>query len=84
MACWGLGTGAQESVMRATVARLAPSERRGTAFGIFNAVYGVAWFVGSAVLGVVYDHSVLAVAVLAAALQAAALPIFARLALREH
>ena len=24
MACWGLGTGAQDSVMRATISRLAP------------------------------------------------------------
>lgn len=27
--------------MRATIAQLAPRERRATAFGIFNAVYGV-------------------------------------------
>src|SRR6266849_2547331 len=34
MACWGLGTGAQDSVMRATISRLAPQQRRATAFGI--------------------------------------------------
>jgi MFS family permease len=50
MACWGLGTGAQDSVMRATIARLAPQQRRATAFGIMNAVYGVAWFAGSVLL----------------------------------
>jgi MFS family permease len=75
MACWGIGTGAQESVMRATVSQLAPQDRRATAFGIFNAVYGVAWFAGSVLLGVLYDLSIVAVAVASMALQAAALPV---------
>jgi MFS family permease len=75
MAFWGVGTGAQESVMRATVSQLAPHGRRATAFGIFNAVYGMAWFAGSVVLGVLYDLSMVAVAVVSMALQAAALPV---------
>ncbi len=83
MACWGVGTGAQDSIMRATVSRLAPQHRRATAFGIMNAVYGVAWFAGSVLLGVLYDLSIGAVAVASALLQAAALPIFAWLAARE-
>jgi hypothetical protein len=40
--------------MRATISRLAPQQRRATAFGIMNAVYGVAWFAGSVLLGVLY------------------------------
>ena len=83
MACWGIGTGAQDSVMRATVSRLAPSQRRATAFGIMNAAYGLAWFAGSVLLGVLYDRSVVAVVLASALLQAAALPIFVRLAARE-
>jgi MFS family permease len=83
MACWGLGTGAQDSVMRATISRLAPQRRRATAFGIMNAVYGVAWFAGSVLLGVLYDLSLVAVVLTSALLQAAALPIFVRLAVRE-
>ena len=79
MACWGIGTGAQESVMRATVAQLAPRDRRATAFGLFNAVYGVAWFAGSVLLGVLYDFSIVGVAVVSAALQVAALPVLLRL-----
>jgi MFS family permease len=75
MVCWGIGTGAQESVMRATIAQLAPRERRATAFGIFNAVYGVAWFAGSVLLGILYDHSIAGVVVVSTALQAAALPV---------
>ena len=83
MACWGVGTGAQDSVMRATISRLAPQQRRATAFGIMNAVYGVAWFAGSVLLGVLYDLSLVAVVLTSALLQAAALPIFVRLAVRE-
>jgi MFS family permease len=79
MACWGIGTGAQESVMCATVAQLAPRDRRATAFGIFNAVYGIAWFAGSVLLGVLYDLSGVGLAVASAVLQAAALPVLIRL-----
>jgi MFS family permease len=77
MILWGVGTGAQESVMRAVVARMAPPDRRGTAYGILNAVFGVAWFSGSVLLGVVYDYSVVAVAVLSLVLQFLALPFLA-------
>ena len=48
-----------------------------------NAVYGVAWFAGSVLLEVLYDLSLVAVVLTSALLQAAALPIFVRLAARE-
>jgi MFS family permease len=83
MACWGLGTGAQDSIMRAAIARLAPQQRRGTAFGIMNAVYGVAWFAGSVLLGVLYDRTIWGVVVTSALLQLAAVPIFLRLTIRH-
>jgi len=75
MALWGVGMGAQESVMRAAIAQIAPAERRGTAYGICNAIYGVAWFAGSVLLGVLYDRSVLALVGVAMLLQVMALPI---------
>jgi MFS family permease len=75
MALWGVGMGAQESVMRAAIAQIAPAERRGTAYGIFNAIYGVAWFAGSVLLGVLYDRSVLALVGVAMLLLVMALPI---------
>ncbi|MGA7486919.1 MAG: MFS transporter [Xanthobacteraceae bacterium] len=73
--CWGIGMGAQESVMRAIIGSMAPRERRGTAFGLFHTVFGIAWFFGSALLGIIYDHSVLGVAILSFVLQLLALPI---------
>ena len=64
--------------MRAAIAPLAPAARRGTAYGIFNAVYGLAWFAGSTLLGVLYDWSVPALAAVSVALQGAALGLLWR------
>lgn len=72
---WGIGMGAQESVVRAAVARMAPAGRRATAYGTFSAGYGVAWFAGSVVLGLLYDRSLAATAAFASAAQLAALPL---------
>jgi len=80
MACWGLGTGAQDSIMRATIPRRAPQQRRETAYGIMNAVYGVAWFAGSVLLGMLYDRSILTVVLASTVLQLMAGPMFMRLA----
>jgi MFS family permease len=44
---WGIGMGAQESIMRAAVADVTSPTRRATAYGVFNLAYGVAWFAGS-------------------------------------
>jgi MFS family permease len=73
--CWGVGMGTQESVMRAIIGTMAPPDRRATAFGLFHAIFGVAWFAGSSVLGYVYDHSVVGAAVLSLVLQLASLPV---------
>jgi len=75
MALWGIGMGAQESVMRAALAGMVPPHRRGTAYGIFNTGYGVFWFLGSALAGLLYDHSVPAVIGFSVAAQLAALPL---------
>ncbi|MBY0349207.1 MAG: MFS transporter [Hydrotalea flava] len=58
MVIWGIGMGAQESIVKATVAHFIPPEKRGTAFGIFNAVFGLFWFAGSAFMGYLYDDSI--------------------------
>jgi MFS family permease len=75
MVLWGIGMGAQESVMRAAIAPLAPADRRGTVYGVFHTAYGIAWFAGSALLGILYDQAVLALVVASMLLQAPALPI---------
>ncbi len=62
---WGIGLGAHESVMQAAVAQMVPRERLGSAYGVFGAAFGVAWFAGSAALGALYDFSVGAAVALA-------------------
>jgi MFS family permease len=70
---WGLALGAQDVIMSAAVARLVPEQARARAYGIFPAVYGVAWFAGSALLGALYDVSLAGLVVVAAAAQLAAI-----------
>ena len=58
MILWGVGIGVQESIMRAVIAGMVSADRRATAYGIFNAGFGVFWFLGSALMGVLYDMSI--------------------------
>jgi hypothetical protein len=51
--------------------------KRGTAFGLFNGVYGVMWFLGSAVMGLLYAHSIVALVAFGMAAQLAAAVMFA-------
>jgi MFS family permease len=78
---WGIVLGAQESTVRAAVAHLVAPGSRATAYGIFNTAYGVAWFLGSAALGIAYDRSIPAVIAISVGTQvlalAAAIPVFA-------
>lgn len=76
MALWGLGMGAQESVMRAAVARMVSRDRRGAAYGVFHAGYGLAWFAGSAILGALYDLSLTGLILFSVAAQLLAVPLF--------
>lgn len=52
---WGVGMGAQESIMKAAVSKIIPSSMRSTGFGIFETGFGIAWFLGSWLLGALYD-----------------------------
>ncbi|WAL59937.1 MFS transporter [Thermocoleostomius sinensis] len=74
MVLWGIGMGAQESIMKAAVAGIVPPERRGSAYGIFNTGYGLAWFAGSALMGVLYDFSLPALVIFSVLIQFAAIP----------
>lgn len=74
---WGAAMGVQESTMRAGVAGLAPAARRGSAYGMFTACYGLAWLAGSFLIGLLYEQSVPALAITITVVQAAALAVFA-------
>jgi predicted MFS family arabinose efflux permease len=75
MVLWGVGMGAQESILRATIATLVARPRRGTAYGVFNAGYGLAWFLGSALLGYLYDVSRAGLTAFSVIAQLAAIPL---------
>jgi predicted MFS family arabinose efflux permease len=69
MVLWGIGLGVHETVIAAAIARMIPAHRRARAYGLFTAIFGVAWFAGSAILGALYDHSVSATVAVAALTQ---------------
>lgn len=48
---WGAAGGIHGSTLRAAVADIVPSTRRGTACGIFAAAYGLAWLAGPTAIG---------------------------------
>jgi predicted MFS family arabinose efflux permease len=83
MALWGVGFGAHDSLFRAAVAQRVAREKRATVMGVFNAIYGMAWFVGSVLLGLLYDVDPLYTVVAALVLQLAACPILWSLRLRK-
>jgi MFS family permease len=57
VALWAIGMGAQDASLRAGISQVVSMNKRGTAFGAFNAIYGVMWFAGSLVMGTLYDRS---------------------------
>ena len=75
MALWGIGMGAQESILRAAIAGMIPRDRRGVAYGVFNSSYGLAWFAGSAAMGILYDASLPALIGFSVLVQFGAIPL---------
>jgi MFS family permease len=72
---WGVGTATQDTVFHALLAREIPQHRRATAYGLFDALRGTAWLLGSVVLGLLYMVSLPALVGLSISLQFAAVPV---------
>ena len=77
MILWGIGLGAQDSCLRAVLASIVPSGKRSTAFGVFDTGFGLFWFTGSALMGLLYEVSLPALIAFSISLQLLALPVFA-------
>jgi len=75
-ALWGVGMATQDTVFHALLGRHIPQNRRATAYGLFDALRGVAWLAGSFVLGLLYTVSLPALVVFSIAAQLAAIPVF--------
>jgi len=76
VACWATGLGAQDATLRSGISQVVSMNKRGTAFGAFNAAYGILWFLGSVTMGVLYDFSLVALVVFGICAQAAAAVLF--------
>jgi MFS family permease len=72
---WGIGMGAQESIFKSAVSSMIPAQARSTGFGIFETIFGVAWFAGSCLLGVLYDQSLTLMVVISCGMQFLAVPV---------
>lgn len=56
---WGIGMGAQESILKAVISMMVSKEKRATAYGIFYTVFGSAWFLGSVAIGWLYTFNII-------------------------
>lgn len=76
IAMWGIGMGAQESILKAAVTTMVPKDSRATGYGIFEFSFGIFWFLGSWLMGVLYDYSILAMVIVSISAQALSLPCY--------
>jgi MFS family permease len=79
MVLWGIGMGAQESIIKAALAEMVSRDRRATGYGIFNAGFGLFWFLGSALMGILYDFSLWSLIMFSVLIQLGSIPIFFRI-----
>jgi MFS family permease len=79
VACWAVGLGAQDACLRSGIAQVVSMNKRGSAFGAFNGVFGIAWFLGSVIMGQLYGISLTALVVFGVAAQLVAAGMFLRL-----
>ena len=75
---WGLGMGVHESIIPAAVAPMVSADRRASAYGLFTGAYGIAWFLGSVVIGALFSVSLGAVVAFCVAAEILAIPLILR------
>ncbi len=84
MALWGISVGTQESILKAAIGDRVPKEKRARAFGLFNTAFGFFWFVGSAIIGLLYDRfGPVPMVIFSVVFQGAALVVFTSFIRRE-
>ena len=76
VALWGIGMGAQESILKAVVTSMVPKDCRATGYGIFECSFGICWFLGSWIMGVLYDLSIPAMVAVSVIAQLLAIPLY--------
>lgn len=76
LGCWAAGMGAQDACLRSGISQVVSMNKRGNAFGVFNGVFGVMWFLGSLAMGFLYERSLLELVIFGIAAQTAAVAFF--------
>jgi MFS family permease len=76
VALWGVGIAVQDALLLALVASVLARRRRATSFGLYDLVFGIAWFFGSAIAGILLDRSVAGPVLFSVLLQLCAIPFF--------
>ena len=79
MIIWGVSMGSQESIMRSSIAIMSTVKRRGSAYGIFNTIFGISWFAGSLLMGILYSFSIIDLVVFSVLIQLISIPIFIKI-----
>ncbi len=77
MMLWGIGMGCQTTIMSAIVAEVIAGNKRGLAYGILNVAFGLSWFIGSALMGYLYDTSLSSLILVSVGVQLAGAPLYA-------
>ncbi len=73
--CWAVGLGAQESIFKAAIAQFVPKAQRARAYGGFFGLFGLAWWIGSTLMGWMYERSLSGLVAFSAITQVAAVPL---------
>ncbi len=76
VALWGVGTAVQDALLLALIAGVIARGRRATGFGLYDLLFGVAWFAGSAIAGLLLDQSILGLVIFSTLAQLLAIPFF--------
>ncbi len=76
IALWGVGMGAQESILKAAITSIVPKASRATGYGIFECSFGIFWFLGSWLLGVLYDVNISLMIAISVITQLSAIPLY--------
>ncbi|MDD8027846.1 MAG: MFS transporter, partial [Acidobacteriota bacterium] len=66
---WGVVMGIHETVVKAAIADLTPLKKRGTGYGVFNTINGLAALISGTAIGFLYDRSIPAVIVFCVAVE---------------
>lgn len=70
------GTCVHQSIIPSAVVPMLPVDLRASAYGIFTAGFGLFWLLGSVIIDLLYEWTIVATIVSCVAMQLAATPVF--------